>query len=64
MPDTMLQLGKRIRNERQQRQWTLEQFIRLTIMHPEFKSVLHLAKGDCHRRQRRPFSRFSQNMRN
>ena len=39
MPDTILQLGKRIRNERQQRQWTLEQVIRLTIMHFDFGAI-------------------------
>ena len=40
MPDTLLELGKRIRKERQQRQWTLEQFSEKTGLSKSFLSQI------------------------
>ena len=42
MPDTLLELGKRIRKERQQRQWTLEQFSEKTGLSKSFLSQIRL----------------------
>jgi len=40
MPDTLLELGKRIRKERQRRQWTLEQFSEKTGLSKSFLSQI------------------------
>jgi transcriptional regulator with XRE-family HTH domain len=40
MPDTLLELGKRIRKERQNRQWTLEQFSEKTGLSKSFLSQI------------------------
>ena len=40
MPNTLLELGKRIRKERQQREWTLEQFSEKTGLSKSFLSQI------------------------
>lgn len=40
MPDTLLELGKRVRKERQRRQWTLEQFSEKTGLSKSFLSQI------------------------
>ena len=40
MPDTLIELGKQIRKERQQRQWTLEQFSEKTGLSKSFLSQI------------------------
>ena len=40
MPDTLLDLGQRIREERQARQWTLEQFSEKTGLSKSFLSQI------------------------
>lgn len=46
MPDTLFALGKRIRSERQQRQWTLEQFSEKTGLSKSFLSQIERGKAE------------------
>ncbi|MEJ2731925.1 MAG: XRE family transcriptional regulator [Deltaproteobacteria bacterium] len=46
MPDTLFELGKRIRKERHQRQWTLEQFSEKTGLSKSFLSQIERGNSE------------------